>query len=48
LRAKSTKDNRIVVNRFSDLLVGCLSLDPSRRMGLKESLQHSFFQLENS
>lgn len=43
LKAKSAKDSRTMVVRFSDLLRKCLALDPSRRISLKDSLQHDFF-----
>lgn len=43
LKAKSAKDSRTMVLRFSDLLLKCLALDPSRRISLKDSLQHDFF-----
>ena len=43
LKAKSAKDSRTMVVRFSDLLQKCLALDPSRRISLKDSLQHDFF-----
>lgn len=43
LKAKSAKDSRTMVLRFSDLLQKCLALDPSRRISLKDALQHDFF-----
>jgi serine/threonine-protein kinase PRP4 len=43
LKAKSAKDSRTQVLRFSDLLQKCLALDPSRRISLKDALQHDFF-----
>jgi serine/threonine-protein kinase PRP4 len=43
LKAKSAKDSRVLVLRFSDLLQKCLTLDPSRRISLRDSLQHEFF-----
>ncbi|CAB9528428.1 protein kinase PRP4 homolog [Seminavis robusta] len=43
LKAKSAKDSRTLVLRFADLLQKCLSLDPSRRISLRNALQHEFF-----
>ena len=47
LKAKSAKDSRTMVLRFSDLLQKCLALDPSRRISLKDALQHDFFTKNN-
>jgi serine/threonine-protein kinase PRP4 len=44
LKAKSGKDSRTLVNRFSDLLQKCLALDPTRRIALRDALQHDFFR----
>lgn len=43
LKAKSAKDSRTLVLLFKDLLQKCLTLDPSRRVSLKDALQHGFF-----
>ena len=43
LKAKSIKDSRTVVLQFSDLISKCLTLDPTRRIALKDALQHNFF-----
>jgi serine/threonine-protein kinase PRP4 len=48
LKAKSAKDTRALVNRFSDLLQKCLALDPTRRVPLKDALQHEFFRAETT
>jgi serine/threonine-protein kinase PRP4 len=48
LKAKSAKDSRALVNRFSDLLQKCLALDPTRRVPLKDALQHEFFRAETT
>jgi serine/threonine-protein kinase PRP4 len=44
LQAKSAKDSRALVLQFADLLQKALALDPTRRISLKEALQHEFFQ----
>jgi serine/threonine protein kinase len=44
LKAKSAKDSRSMVLQFSDLLMKCLALDPSRRIAFKDALHHPFFQ----
>jgi serine/threonine-protein kinase PRP4 len=44
LQAKSAKDSRALVIQFADLLQKALALDPTRRISLKEALQHEFFQ----
>jgi len=43
LKAKSAKESRTLVMMFKDLLQKCLTLDPSRRISLKDALQHGFF-----
>ena len=43
LKAKSSKDSRVMVLSFSDLLQKCLALDPTRRVPVKVALQHDFF-----
>lgn len=43
IKAKSAKDSRTMIVRFSDLLQKCLALDPSRRISLKDALDHDFF-----
>jgi serine/threonine-protein kinase PRP4 len=43
LKAKSANDSKKSVLDFADLLQNCLSLDPTRRIALKDALQHSFF-----
>jgi serine/threonine-protein kinase PRP4 len=43
LKARSAKDSRVMVQQFSDLLQKCLTLDPSRRIELREALRHPFF-----
>jgi serine/threonine-protein kinase PRP4 len=48
LKAKSAKDTRALVNRFSDLLQKCLALDPARRIPLEDALQHEFFRAETT
>jgi serine/threonine-protein kinase PRP4 len=48
LKAKSAKDTRVLVNRFSDLLQKCLALDPARRVPLEDALQHEFFRAETT
>lgn len=48
LKAKSAKDTRVLVNRFSDLLQKCLALDPARRAPLEDALQHEFFRAETT
>jgi serine/threonine-protein kinase PRP4 len=48
LKAKSAKDTRALVNRFSDLLQKCLALDPTRRIPVKDALQHEFFRAETT
>ena len=44
LKAKSVSDSRVLVLKFADLLRGCLTLDPSRRMNLRDAMHHEFFQ----
>ncbi|KAG7362112.1 serine/threonine protein kinase [Nitzschia inconspicua] len=44
LKARSPKDSRNEVLRFSDLLSKCLVLDPSKRITVKAALQHDFFK----
>ncbi|KAL7577616.1 hypothetical protein ACA910_015135 [Epithemia clementina (nom. ined.)] len=44
VKAKSLKDSKALVLEFSDLLHKCLALDPSRRLSVKDALQHKFFQ----
>jgi serine/threonine-protein kinase PRP4 len=44
LKAKSSKDSRILVLRFSDLLQKCLFLDPTRRINVKTARHHDFFK----
>ena len=46
LKAKSATDSKASVLHFSDLLQKCLVLDPTRRIALKDALQHPFFQAE--
>jgi serine/threonine-protein kinase PRP4 len=48
LQAKSAKDSRALVLQFADLLQKALALDPTRRISLKEALQHDFFQDEKT
>jgi len=48
LKAKSSTDSRTSVMHFSDLLQKCLALDSTRRIALKDALQHPFFQPEES
>lgn len=43
LKARSAKDSRTLVLLFKDLLQKCLTVDPSRRVSLKDALQHDFF-----
>jgi serine/threonine protein kinase len=44
LKAKSAKDSRTLVLKFSDLLHKCMTLDPTRRIAVKVALQHDFFK----
>ena len=44
LKAKSAKDDRTLVLRFSDLLKKCLALDPTRRISVKAARIHDFFK----
>ena len=44
LKARSPKDSRTDVLKFSDLLSKCLILDPIKRITVKEALQHDFFK----
>ena len=44
IKAKSAKDDRTLVIRFSDLLKKCLVLDPTRRITVKEARGHDFFK----
>jgi serine/threonine-protein kinase PRP4 len=46
LKAKSAKDGRSLVLRFSDLLQKCLTLDPTRRISVKEAGRHDFFKIQ--
>ena len=48
VKAKSHKDSRTSILQFSDLLQKCLALDPSRRLALKDALQHEFFQSDDA
>jgi serine/threonine-protein kinase PRP4 len=43
MKAKSAKDTRKMVHQFTDLLYKCMTLDPSRRIALKDALRHDFF-----
>eukprot|EP00980_Cylindrotheca_fusiformis_P026137 scaffold15472_cov117-Cylindrotheca_fusiformis.AAC.1 len=47
LKAKSAKDSRSLILRFSDLLKRCLTLDPTRRVSVKEAGRHDFFKVNN-
>jgi serine/threonine protein kinase len=44
LKARSPKDSRTDVLKFSDLLTKCLVLDPNKRISVKAALQHEFFK----
>lgn len=44
LKAKSAKDSRTLVLRFSDLLQKSLTLDPTRRITVKDARHHDFFK----
>jgi serine/threonine protein kinase len=44
LKARSPKDSRTDVLKFSDLLSKCLVLDPNKRISVKAALQHEFFK----
>jgi serine/threonine-protein kinase PRP4 len=48
LKAKSAKDDRTKVLQFADLLQKCLALDPTRRIELRDALQHEFFAAANT
>jgi serine/threonine-protein kinase PRP4 len=48
LKARSPKDSRMEVLKFSDLLSKCLVLDPSKRITVKAALQHDFFKEKTS
>ena len=48
LKARSGTDSRSMVLHFSDLLQKCLTLDPSRRIDLREALRHDFFTTTTS
>ena len=45
-KARSSSDSKTVVSRFADLLQQCLNLDATRRIGLRDALQHAFFHAE--
>ena len=42
LKSRSGSDDRTDVLRFADLLSKCLSLDPARRVGVREAWDHEF------
>jgi serine/threonine-protein kinase PRP4 len=42
LKSRSGSDDRADVLRFADLLSKCLSLDPARRLGVREAWDHEF------
>jgi len=42
LKSRSGSDDRTDVLRFADLLSKCLSLDPARRLGVREAWDHEF------
>ena len=42
LKSRSGSDDRTDVLRFADLLSKCLSLDPGRRVGVREAWDHEF------
>jgi serine/threonine-protein kinase PRP4 len=44
LKSQSATDTKKLVRQFCQLLLQCLALDPTRRISLKEALQHEFFQ----
>lgn len=44
LKARGPKDSRTQVLKFADLLCKCLILDPTRRITVKDALQHDFFK----
>lgn len=48
LKARSPRDSRTQVLLFSDLLIKCLTIDPSRRISVKAALQHDFFKEETN
>lgn len=48
LKARAAKDSRVLVMQFSDLLQKCLTLDPNRRMDLRDALRHEFFKSPSS
>ena len=43
LRSRSASDGRGDVLRFSEFLSRCLTLDPTKRIGVDEALIHDFF-----
>lgn len=43
LKARSANDRKSQVQLFSDLLQKCLTLDPTRRIELRDALRHDFF-----
>ncbi len=45
LKAKSVSDSRVLVMKFANLLRGCLALDPTRRIDLRDAMHHDFFQV---
>jgi serine/threonine-protein kinase PRP4 len=44
LKSQSATDPKKLVRQFCQLLLQCLALDPTRRISLKQALQHEFFQ----
>ncbi|GKY97873.1 hypothetical protein MPSEU_000745300 [Mayamaea pseudoterrestris] len=43
VKARSSNDRKSLVQQFSDLMLKCLALDPTRRMELRDALRHEFF-----
>lgn len=44
LSSKAGADDRMLVNKLTDLLEKCLILDPSKRIKVSDALKHPFFQ----
>lgn len=44
LSSKAGADDRMLVNKLTDLLEKCLILDPSKRLKVSDALKHPFFQ----